>query len=106
MTSRQKLMAMHQNLCQTARELMIKKNEDYATDANPFANFDRVSHMGSCSTFEGFLVRMTDKLSRLSSYAKRGTFSVADEQLKDTCIDLINYTILLYAWELAQADDS
>jgi hypothetical protein len=49
---------------------------------------------------------MTDKLSRLSSYAKRGTFSVADEQLKDTCIDLINYTILLYAWELAQADDS
>ena len=92
------LIEFHMETTTKALALLIKKNEDYASDENPFANFSRVNAMGICSTMEGFLVRMTDKMSRLSNFAKRQKFSVKDETLTDTCLDLINYATLLLAW--------
>ena len=102
---RHDLQAMHQCMTEQALTLLKAKNEDYATDEDPFANFRRVSDMGICSTPEGFLVRMVDKVSRLSTFAKRGEFSVQDEGLLDTCLDLINYTVLLYAWNISETED-
>ena len=99
------VIAFHTEMSAKALELMKLKNEDYATDDNPFANFSRVYSMGICDTFEGFLVRLVDKVSRLSTYSKRGSFSVGDEGLLDTCLDIINYVVLLSAWtESDQAD--
>ena len=93
------LFNFHQELCTAALELMKIKNADYtnsAQDLNPncFANFTRCEDMGICTTEQGFLVRMTDKLSRLSTFAASGNLEVKDESVKDTILDLINYSVL------------
>ena len=44
------------------------------------------------------LVRITDKLSRLSSFAESGKLAVENESFEDTIIDVINYMVLFYAY--------
>jgi hypothetical protein len=89
----------HRQLCHTARTISIAKNHDYTGDASdPFANFARVEAMGICSTQVGFLVRLTDKLSRIATFAKHGRLEVPDESVQDTIIDAINYLVLLSAY--------
>jgi hypothetical protein len=94
------LFELHRSLCGQALELMRKKNNDYAGHKGdtPFANFQRVESMGITSTEKGFLVRMTDKMSRLSTMATGADLLVPDEKVEDTLIDLINYSVLLYAY--------
>ena len=79
---------------------MQKKNADYAGKGGdePFANFTRCEAMGICRTEAGMLVRMTDKMSRLSSFVESGTLEVKDESVEDTCLDLINYSVLFYSY--------
>jgi hypothetical protein len=100
--NREELLLFHRDLTQDARDLMELKNHDYAGDAEhgsqPFANFERVKALGICSVEQGFLVRMTDKMSRLSSYVQAGKLEVRDESVRDTLIDLINYSVLLAAF--------
>lgn len=94
------LIAIHQDLCDRAMNLMKRKNHDYAgrSGSEPFANFTRAEAMGITTTEKGMLVRMLDKMSRLSSFADSGEFKVEDEKLEDTIIDIINYSVLLYAY--------
>lgn len=102
--TRDLLLNIHVELTSDAHELMDRKNKDYAgaSGSEPFANFERVESLGVCSTEKGFLVRVVDKLSRLSSFADSGTFAVEDESLRDTVIDLINYAVLIYAYNSAK----
>jgi hypothetical protein len=74
------------------------KNADYSAGADPFANFTRVEALGICSVEQGFLVRMVDKMSRISSFVERGELSVKDESVDDTLLDLANYADLLAAY--------
>lgn len=62
-------------------ELFKKKNQDYG---DAFATYGPV----------GVLVRIGDKISRLMSIEKRGIRLVDDEKLKDTLIDLHNYSAM------------
>ena len=106
--NRTELLKIHDLLCATAWSLMKRKNHDYSggKDENQaFLNFTRVESMGITDTTTGFLVRMTDKMSRLITFSKNGRFQVADEALKDTIIDLINYSILLYAYNTEKTAD-
>ena len=98
--NRTQLLQNHERLCDAARELMKRKNADYAgrKGDEPFANFTRCEAMGICSTEQGFLVRMTDKMSRLSSFVDAGVFEVKDESLEDTIVDIINYAILFQSY--------
>ena len=41
------------------------KNADYAGAADPFNNFRQCEGMGICSIEQGFLVRLSDKWSRI-----------------------------------------
>jgi hypothetical protein len=97
---RDDLLAYHKELCDRAFSLMQRKNADYAGRGGdePFANFTRCEAMGICQTEAGMLVRMTDKMSRLSSFVESGTLAVKDESVEDTCLDLINYSVLFYAY--------
>ena len=97
---REGLLKYHNLLSTRAFELMQRKNADYAGRGGdePFANFTRCESMGICKTESGMLVRMTDKMSRLSSFVESGTLSVKDESVEDTCLDLINYSVLFYAY--------
>ena len=98
--TREELLKHHEVLCKQARELMDKKNRDYAGNdgKEPFANFTRVEAMGICSTEQGFMVRLTDKMSRLSSILESGNNHVKDESFEDTMVDVINYIVLLSAY--------
>jgi len=71
--------------------LVQKKNRDYASDKDPFANFQMFGELG-------FLVRLSDKLMRLKQIFERGEISVTDESVKDTLMDLSNYANLLMAY--------
>lgn len=94
------LFKIHKDLCIAALELMQKKNHDYAGSKGnePFANFTRSESMGITTTEKAMLVRMLDKMSRLSSFAESKEFKVEDEKLQDTIVDIINYSVLLYAY--------
>jgi hypothetical protein len=105
--NRDRLLELHKKTCGDAFELMKKKNADYSGGAsgyNPFLNFTRCENMGICTTERGFLVRLTDKMSRLSTFCDTGTFQVADEKLNDTIQDIINYAVLFLAYTTSKED--
>jgi len=64
-----------------AWELFRKKNKDYG---DAFASHGPV----------GVLVRLHDKLNRLTNITKTGVTLVEDEKLRDTLLDLHNYSAM------------
>jgi hypothetical protein len=62
-------------------ELFIKKNADYG---DAFANYGPV----------GVIVRLGDKIQRLSSVSKNSVTLVNNESIRDTLIDLHNYAAM------------
>jgi hypothetical protein len=94
--NREQLLQHHRELCERAFNIMQRKNHDYAGDSGerPFANFERTEAMGVCSTEQGFLVRIVDKVSRLSTFASAGKLLVENESYEDALLDIMNYCIL------------
>ncbi len=94
------LFAFHEKFCADALALTKKKNNDYAgsSGTQPFANFELAEEMGICTTEQGFLVRLSDKLCRISNFVHDGVLQVSDESVRDTLIDILNYTVLLAAY--------
>ena len=90
----------HKKVCENLQKIVEKKNNDYAgseIDNDAFKNFKMVEQFGICSAEAGVLVRMTDKLARISTFVKDGQLKVKDESVKDTLDDLANYAIILRA---------
>jgi len=76
--------------------LSEKKNNDYTgNDTDPFSNFTAVEKLGICTTEQGFLTRMTDKLKRTIGFVNGNKLQVKSESIIDTLQDLANYSILL-----------
>lgn len=69
------------NVQKEGLELFKKKNADYG---DAFATYGAV----------GVIVRMGDKISRLSSISNVGINLVEDEKIRDTLIDLHNYAAM------------
>jgi hypothetical protein len=90
--NRDQLLALHEQTANKAREVMTKKNHDYATDSDVFRNFRYFGGLG-------ILVRLSDKLARLRSFEENGQFKVTDENLEDTIIDAINYAVIYLAFK-------
>ena len=64
-----------------AFELFLKKNKDYG---DAFATYGPI----------GVLVRLGDKINRLKTITKTNITLVEDEKLRDTLIDLHNYSAM------------
>ena len=64
-----------------ALELFIKKNADYG---DAFAKYGVI----------GVLMRMEDKLHRCMSISNKGVNLINDEGMRDTLIDLHNYSAM------------
>ena len=64
-----------------SRQLFSRKNADYG---DSFAIYGTI----------GVLVRLGDKIQRLSSITKKNVTLVNDESLRDTLIDLHNYAAM------------
>ena len=66
-------------------ELTAKKNNDYASDDDPFRNFKAFEELG-------ILVRMNDKFAQLrNALYDRKDMAVSDETVEDTILDLATY---------------
>ena len=98
--NREELLKHHDMLSSQAKEIMKVKNHDYAGNdgLTPFANFERCEAMGVCSTEQGFLVRIIDKISRLSTFVESGKLKVENESYHDAVVDIINYMVLFSAF--------
>lgn len=77
-------------------EIAKKKNGDYANQDDPFKNFNTSIQVG-VSPDRAILVRISDKLSRISNLLDRPAI-VEDEKLEDTIDDAINYFAILKAY--------
>ena len=69
------------------------KNHDYAGVGDPLRNF-RMCEAQGLPAWKGCLVRITDKVSRLQSFARQGELRVKDESVADTLLDLAVYALL------------
>jgi hypothetical protein len=88
------------------RKLSLQKNKDYADPERArdpkfaiFKNFLRCEQLGICGVEAGFLVRLSDKVSRCETLLARTEGpAVQDEKMEDTLLDIINYVCLLLAY--------
>jgi hypothetical protein len=75
------------------RDLHSRKNHDYAGNENPLRNFYKCREMG-LTPFQGVMVRLTDKWSRLESFMRQGVLEVSGESVEDTLLDSAVYSLL------------
>ena len=82
---------------QMMSDIHNKKSSDYGN------SFD-----DTCDKFGivAALVRMYDKLNRVSNLSKQDDSPKVDESIEDTLIDLANYAILTYCWLKTQKHDT
>lgn len=75
----------------------VRKNHDYGgTNNDPYANF-RNSTIAGVSVERGILVRLMDKMSRISTLLEKEAM-VVDEAVGDTIDDAINYLAILKSY--------
>lgn len=98
--NQKELLEFHDRLCRECREVMAKKNHDYAgaTGTTPFGNFQAPEQLGLCSTETGIVMRMLDKIKRLITFCNAGELKVENEGAADACKDIVNYAIILAAY--------
>ena len=83
-------------------ELHAKKNQDYGSDIDPFANV-RASQEWGVRPWIGALVRLNDKVHRLKQFVKKG--SLANESARDSMMDIAVYSLIalvLYDEEVSE----
>ena len=84
-------------------ELHDRKNADYGTAADPFANV-RASEEFGIPAWLGSVIRANDKMTRLKAFANKG--ELANEPVEDSLIDLANYCVIaLLLYRGAVKDD-
>jgi len=72
-------------------DLHDRKNADYGTDADPFANV-RASEEFGIPAWLGSVVRANDKMTRLKAFSVKG--ELRNESVEDSLIDLANYCVI------------
>lgn len=68
-----------------------RKNQDYGRDTDPYANV-RASEDWGVPAWQGAMIRATDKLRRLQTFARTGRLS--NEGVEDSLLDLAVYTLI------------
>lgn len=93
--TKEKLLEYFDDRVKKMRAKLEQKNHDYTNDnlRDALANFKCVDALSICSTKQGALVRLTDKLARCATFAHR-ELKVDDESVDDTVIDGANYFLI------------
>jgi len=96
------LFGIHPEFCARALALTKKKNADYAgmDGKTPFANFEQCSKNYGLDQVDGKVMifsKMADKMCRLASFLKTGTLLTENESVEDALIDMVNFSVLMYA---------
>jgi hypothetical protein len=79
--------------CRELLELHSKKNADYGTDEDPYANLRACAELG-IKPWVGVTIRMRDKEERIAKAIKGGT--LVNESCEDSIRDNAVYAILRY----------
>ena len=103
----EQLLQIHEETCETARNIMRQKNSDYtggsgATDA--LAIF-KASESLNLHPATGLLLRVQDKIMRIRSFVADGKLRVINESVEDACDDIVNYAILCKALLREEAEN-
>lgn len=78
-------LARHKNICDEIKALYERKNHDYGDSfGQSFQDYGILAG----------IIRMEDKFNRLKKLARGGEQKVMDESIRDTLIDLANYSIM------------
>ena len=87
--------AKFMNLLTEMEDIHKRNNAGYAGEdsMDPWANF-RMSEAIGVSAFNGCLVRMGDKYTRVCNLAKNPDNEQVGESIHDTLIDLANYALI------------
>jgi hypothetical protein len=72
-------------------KLHDKKQQDYGSDTDPFANVRRSEELG-IPAWKGACVRLGDKWQRIQQYAR--TESLANESFEDSLMDAAVYSLI------------
>lgn len=72
-------------------DLHDKKQKDYGTSGDPFANV-RGSKEWGVPSWVGAMIRANDKMKRLQNFARNGT--LANESARDSFMDLAVYSLI------------
>ena len=80
-------------LLETMKNTHDAKRHDYANPDDVFANF-RTCEQAGIPAWKGCCVRLGDKFSRIMGFAKKEKLKVKDESIKDTLIDMANYSLI------------
>ncbi len=84
----------HRLICKELNDLYCRKNADYGDSfGESFKKYGMAMP----------LIRLGDKLSRAEKLVLKGDRQVDDESLRDTLIDLANYTIMTLV-EMGESD--
>jgi len=76
-------------------EIVKLKNQDYASEDDPWKNFKLAELLG-IGVEEAILLRVSDKIARIANLIHKEP-AVMDEKLEDTILDCINYLAILKA---------
>lgn len=78
-------------LLQQIAELHERKQVDYGTQGDPFANV-RASEGFGVPAWVGALIRLNDKVTRLKNFAEKG--ELANESAEDSMMDIAVYALI------------
>lgn len=99
----QKSITTFGNLLNEAAELHNKKSHDYASDENPYGNYEfagKLSKLFQNPDDAGFVGRMGEKLYRLANLENNGKAPL-NENVADTEIDLV---VIMTLWIASRRD--
>lgn len=88
-----------------SQKIVERKSLDYATEDDPFRNFNVAKNIG-IPVEKAILVRMADKLSRVATLLDTKDQNVKDESIKDTLMDLANYSAILHTYLYNEKQDT
>jgi len=73
------------------------KSHDYSWSKDVFGNFKLSEKLGICKTEKWILVRLLDKVSRISNLINKNP-EIKNEKVGDTLKDLACYSIILFTY--------
>jgi hypothetical protein len=81
-------------IIQDMKDLSMKKQADYGSDQDPFANVREGAIAMGMSPWIGAAIRMNDKMRRINKAARLGPESLKNDSLLDDFIDMAVYAVI------------
>ena len=90
----ERLLEIHSDLTKESRALIDRKNKDYTQkETDALSNFDKTVALGiTDKSWKVAAMFAATKLQRLVALSENG--EALNESFKDSCLDLINYTVI------------